>query len=101
MTSPLAVVLVRLPTCNGHSGRAVLVSASAPVPVPSPVLAAGTRLADGLVRPGGGRVAGQDAVELAPGTAGELGGDLAKVVPNRARADELPGSGARGDLPPA
>jgi hypothetical protein len=41
-----------------------------------------------LERPGGGRVVGQDAVELAARTDAELHEDLAQVVLDRAWADE-------------
>src|SRR5947208_11443677 len=45
-----------------------------------------------LGRPDGGRVAGQDAVELAARADVELGEDLAQVVLDRARTDEQPGA---------
>jgi hypothetical protein len=48
-----------------------------------------------LERPGGGRVAGKDAVELTAGADGQLGEDLAQVVLDRARADGQPGADLR------
>src|ERR1700730_14465752 len=48
-----------------------------------------------LQRPDGGRVAGQDAVELVAGADAELHEDLAQVVLDRAGADEQPGADLR------
>src|SRR5438105_4147271 len=49
----------------------------------------------GLKRRDGGRVTGQDAVELAARADVELHEDLAQVVLDRARADEQPGADLR------
>src|SRR5947208_12771905 len=58
----------------------------------SPRASAPDRLWPARLGPDGGRVAGQDAVELVARADVELGEDLAQVVLDRARTDEQPGA---------